>query len=620
MSVEVSPAAVLLAGFRAWLAGERGLSRETVRCYGNQAGTFLAWLPDPVDAAVRQLDSGQVTAFMVDYCGGRNTWSAKAMATALRALLRFLHVSGQTSRPLAGAVPGVAGWRLASLPRGLDAAVVTRLLDSCDRTTVVGRRDYAILLVLARLGLRGGEVAALRCWLTSTGALARWWCEARRARVERLPLPREVGAALAGYLTEARPRCACPGRFVRHGAGALPGADGGSARRIMGRAWGRAGRSAATRRAPAAPHPGDRVLRAGAPLADVGQVLRHRSQLSTAIYAKVDHTALRTLAQPWRREGGRDDHHPRQHAEAYLAMRRRLGFKLTTFGQKLAEVFVGYPTRAAGIWPCSPPPRRSPGGPWIPRRTAPTPCIGAGGLMVVRIFARHLHGPGTGNRGPTRRHPAAPLSPDSPAFVSPPPRWPPCSGAAEQLQPPFRARTVRTTIGLLAVTGLRTSEACGLDAHRRRPRRRGVTCGTQSSASRARCRCTPAPSRRCGPIRRLRPPGTPRPRTPCVLAVHPRDATRRPQSPQYLRRPGARRRRLQVVGPRRPRLHDLRHTFATATLLHWYRDGADVQARLPLLTTYLGHADPKSTYWYLSGAPELLALAAARVEPSAVSR
>ena len=154
MDVDASPAAVLLAGFRSWLVAERGLSAETVRCYCNQANTFLGSLPEPVDSSVQQLDSGRVTSFMVGHCRGRNRWSAKAMATSLRALLRYLHVCGHTPTGLVGAVPGVAGWRLASLPRGLDAAVVARLLGSCDRATVVGRRDYAILLVLARLGLR----------------------------------------------------------------------------------------------------------------------------------------------------------------------------------------------------------------------------------------------------------------------------------------------------------------------------------------------------------------------------------------------------------------------------------------------------------------------------------
>ena len=178
MSVDVSPAA-LLAGFRSWLAAERGLSRETVRCYSNQAGTFLASLPDPVESAVRQLDSGQVTSFMVGYCRDRNVESAKAMATSLRALLRFLHVSGHTPIGLAGAVPGVAGWRLASLPRGVDAAVVAQLLGSCDQATVVGRRDYAILIMLVRLGLP---------WMPRAGQLYRpsasgpsWYCCQKRA-------------------------------------------------------------------------------------------------------------------------------------------------------------------------------------------------------------------------------------------------------------------------------------------------------------------------------------------------------------------------------------------------------------------------------------------------------
>ena len=99
MDVDASSVGVLLAGFRSWLVAERGLSPETVRCYCNQASTFLVSLPEPVDSSVQQLDSGRVTSFMVDYCQGRNTWSAKAMATSLRALLRYLHVCGQTRRP-----------------------------------------------------------------------------------------------------------------------------------------------------------------------------------------------------------------------------------------------------------------------------------------------------------------------------------------------------------------------------------------------------------------------------------------------------------------------------------------------------------------------------------------
>jgi len=296
MGVEESPTAVLLAGFRSWLAGERGLSRETVRCYGNQASIFVAWLPDPVDAAVRQLDSGQITAFMVDYCHDRNTWSAKAMATALRALLRFLHVCGQTPTLLAGAVPGVAGWRLASLPRGLDAAVVERLLGSCDRTTVVGRRDYAILTVLARLGLRGAEVTGLQLddidWRSGEIVV-----HGKGNRLDRLPLPVDVGDAIVAYLTDGRPAGAGRAVFCTVRAPLRP-LTVAALRQVMGRACRHAGlpRVGAHRLRHSL---ATDMLRAGASLPEVGQVLRHRSDLSTMIYAKVDENALRPLARPW---------------------------------------------------------------------------------------------------------------------------------------------------------------------------------------------------------------------------------------------------------------------------------------------------------------------------------
>ena len=239
MGVEESSTAVLLAGFRSWLAGERGLSRETVRCYGCQASIFLAWLPDPVDAAVRELDSGQITSFMVDYCRDRNTWSAKAMATAVRALLRFLHVCGQTPALLAGAVPGVAGWRLASLPRGLDAAVVERLLGSCDRTTVVGRRDYAILTVLARLGLRGAEVTGLQLddidWRSGEIVV-----HGKGNRLDRLPLPVDVGDAIVAYLIDGRPVGAGRAVFCTVRAPLRP-LTAAALRQVMGRACRHAG-------------------------------------------------------------------------------------------------------------------------------------------------------------------------------------------------------------------------------------------------------------------------------------------------------------------------------------------------------------------------------------------
>src|SRR6266550_3188137 len=115
----VTPVDVVVEGYRVFLVAERGLAAETVRCYCSHARVFLAGLPEPVGASLAGLSAGWVTAYVVEYCRGRNTWSAKAMVTALRSLLRYLHVSGRVPVWLVGAVPAVAGWRLAALPRGL---------------------------------------------------------------------------------------------------------------------------------------------------------------------------------------------------------------------------------------------------------------------------------------------------------------------------------------------------------------------------------------------------------------------------------------------------------------------------------------------------------------------
>jgi site-specific recombinase XerD len=295
MGAEAS-VSVLVAEFRSWLAVVRGLSPETVRCYGTQAGKFLAGLPEPVDDAVRQLDSRRITTFLVDYCRDYDPASAKAMVTALRALLRFLHMSGRIPVPLVGAVPGVAGWRLASLPHGLDAAVVARLLAGCGRATAVGRRDRAILTVLARLGLRGAEVAALE--LDDID----WRCgeitvRGKANRIDRLPLPVDVGEAIVTYVTDGRPACAVPTLFctVRRPYRPL---NGSAVRAIMGRACAHADlpRVGAHRLRHSL---ASDMLRAGASLQEVGQVLRHRSHLSTTIYAKVDENTLRPLARAW---------------------------------------------------------------------------------------------------------------------------------------------------------------------------------------------------------------------------------------------------------------------------------------------------------------------------------
>ncbi|MBV9162187.1 MAG: tyrosine-type recombinase/integrase, partial [Pseudonocardiales bacterium] len=285
------------ARYRAWLVGERCLAAESVRCYCSQAKKFLAWLPEPLPVSLSRLDAGMVTAFVIAQSRvAGSVGSTKALVTALRSLLRFLHVDGMISGPLVGAVPAVAGWRLAGLPRGLERSQVEAVLAGPDVSTAVGLRDRAVLMLLARLGLRGGEAAALRLadvdWRRGE-ILVR----GKAARVERLPLPVEVGEALAAYLTGGRPPCSCAALFVTARA-PYHALSGTAVRAIMGRACrnARQPRVGAHRLRHSL---ATEVLRAGAGLPEVGQLLRHRNQLSTTIYAKVDQTALRALARPW---------------------------------------------------------------------------------------------------------------------------------------------------------------------------------------------------------------------------------------------------------------------------------------------------------------------------------
>jgi integrase len=229
-----------------------------------------------------------------------SVWSAKALVTAVRSLLRYLRVDGRIPAPLTGSVPAVVGWRLDSLSRGLESQQVSALLSAPDPESSAGRRARAVLTVLARLGLRGAEVAAFQLsdidW--HAGEIA---VRGKGSRVERLPLTAEVGEVLVGYLMVDRPRCSATAVFLTARA-RYQALTGACIRAIMGRACERAGlprlgahrlrRTLVTT-----------ILRAGAPLLEVGQVLRHRSQLRTTVYAKVDHEGLRSLAQAWP-EGG----------------------------------------------------------------------------------------------------------------------------------------------------------------------------------------------------------------------------------------------------------------------------------------------------------------------------
>jgi integrase/recombinase XerD len=296
-----TPVEVLLERYRRYLLVERGLTAGTARGYVDAVRPFFDGREAGGGLRLERLKAAEVAAFVVARCPRQARGSAKLTVTAMRSLLGFLHLEGIVPRSLVGAVPSAASWRLAGLPRALEPWQVRRLLGSCDRRTAAGRRDFAILALLTRLGLRAGEVAGLGLddvdW--RAGELV---VRGKGRRSERLPLPADVGEAIAAYLRLGRPASAQNRSvFVRVRAPHRALTTGGVTQVVVsaGRRAGlgqihahRLRHSAATA-----------MLRAGAPLEEVGQVLRHRAPLTTAIYAKVDRDALRQLARPW--PGGR---------------------------------------------------------------------------------------------------------------------------------------------------------------------------------------------------------------------------------------------------------------------------------------------------------------------------
>jgi integrase/recombinase XerD len=284
---------VLIERYRDYLAVERGLEPVTIANYVRVVTRFLA------AHAGRELDelgAADVSGFMTSQCRQVSTRAAERLATGLRSFLGFALVEGLISVPLAGAVPSVARWSGATLPRGLTSKQVAALLASCDRRRALGRRDYAILVLLIRLGLRAGEVAALRLddidWRAGEIVV-----RGKGRTEERLPLPPDVGAAIAAYLRRGRPRRPEREVFLRACAplrGLSPDGVGEVVRAASERAG--LGSFGSHRLRHTA---GTQMLQAGGSLPEVAQVLRHRSVATTAIYAKVDHHALRGLATPW---------------------------------------------------------------------------------------------------------------------------------------------------------------------------------------------------------------------------------------------------------------------------------------------------------------------------------
>ena len=293
-----APLEVLMGQFRVWLLQDRGLAVTTVARYENTARRFLreqAMVDGVLTPEV--LTGTDVNVFLLRECGRVSAGSAKGRVAELRSVLRFLYLQGLTPMPLGSAVPPVGGWRFAALPPPSVTAVdVQRLLDSCDRQTDIGVRDFAIITLVARLGLRSIEVARLELrdvdW--RAGELV---IRGKARRQDRLPLPSQVGEALVAYLSSARAVADARSLFLTAKA-PRAGIRADLVGDVVERACLRAGL------ATVGPHRlrhalARELLAQGAGLVAISQVLRHQDLATTALYAKVDLDTLRQVARPW---------------------------------------------------------------------------------------------------------------------------------------------------------------------------------------------------------------------------------------------------------------------------------------------------------------------------------
>lgn len=304
--VDESPLGRLERQYEQYLTAERGLAPVTVRDYCEVLRWFLTDRfggDGPPD--LRALNVSTITMFVIRHARRVSPGYARNITTALRSICRFLWQRGAIDRDLGAAIPRMPDWRLATIPKYLCPEDVERLLQACDLESAVGRRNHAILLLLARLGLRAGEIIALELddihWRAGE-LLVR---SSKRLPQDRLPLLAEIGEALATYIRRDRRSPATRRVFLCMKAPQRGFAHPSTVSTIVRRALARAGLCPGLKGAHLLRHSlATRMLRQGASLPEIGLVLRHRTVQTTEIYAKVDLAGLRALAQPWPQMGG----------------------------------------------------------------------------------------------------------------------------------------------------------------------------------------------------------------------------------------------------------------------------------------------------------------------------
>ncbi|MCC7286598.1 MAG: tyrosine-type recombinase/integrase [Burkholderiaceae bacterium] len=297
---EIAPADRVVLRFKEHLLHVRGLAAHTISMYAAWVRRFLTEQVSSDESDLKTLRAADVITFVRHQARSCQPGELKRMTTALRSFLRYAQLQGEVASGIVAAVPAVASWTSTpALPRAISAEHARRALDACDQHTAIGRRDYAVLLLLARLGLRAGEVVALLLDDVDWDA-GRVRVRGKAGREAWLPLPTDVGEAITAYLQHDRPNAPDRHLFLRASAPIRGLSSGMAVASIVAHALRRAGIDTPRRGAHQFRHAlATQMLRRGASLTEIGELLRHRSPQTTAIYARVDLAALRALALPW---------------------------------------------------------------------------------------------------------------------------------------------------------------------------------------------------------------------------------------------------------------------------------------------------------------------------------
>ncbi len=294
-----SPLAQILNRYETHLSTERGLVAHTIQEYQSFVRKFLLERFRGQRLLLKAVKASDISHFILRHTASMRGKRAQVMTTAFRSFFRFLFEKGELQADLAASVPTVANWRLSTVPKYLTSQEVKRVLKACDRRTSVGRRDYTILLLLARLGLRAGEVVALQLEdiIWRAGEII---VRGKGLLHDRMPLPPDVGQALASYLRRDRPACRTRRVFICTKAPRQGFANPSTLSTIVRRALARADLNPPLKGAHLLRHSlATSMLRSGATMSEIAEILRHRALQTTEIYAKIDFQSLRSLAHPW---------------------------------------------------------------------------------------------------------------------------------------------------------------------------------------------------------------------------------------------------------------------------------------------------------------------------------